>query len=499
MSLQPKILKNFLTSRHREVSPTDFYRDVFPHGSLADKAAREPGKYAGRIFPKDGLSRYVNDDLQIVLGCDKSTVATMNCIAYAGSGETPDLARELYAFVFRVCIPDDIAPNDLEYWLMDLNFQCNARYAAACPGKPRICPTYIVTDESYREIYFYYLLYEPLPLYHSLHKQIQRLYEALSRAIHSSFDQYYFDEVEKKRVYTYECPKPRPESFFARYPIVGSRSGKGVYRAYKSGEKFDIEELNALAPKACTVTIFHPTMTLEEANERYPKWHERRIERGQKATGRRTGKSSKKLYAWFLRVAEDNAETIEPGVLEALAAFACKAHICEEDFLFDLESFCSKLAARFSEDIIEEHKERAVFFYDEYPSLLKRWGVDGINKWTGLSIEKKPRTDMNRNEHLELLSESRSLRKDVQEWQKEHPNETQADCARALAISPKTVSKWWVQPPKVKNPCPMCGSEMEKIKIEPWFWEKKGKYCTRTDKKCSNCHFEFKGKVRYLT
>ena len=70
-------------------------------------------------------------------------------------------------------------------------------------------------------------------------------------------------------------------------------------------------------------------MTLEEAKEQYPKWYERRIERGQKATGQRTGKSSKKLYAWFLRVAEDNAETIEPGVLEALAAFACKAHICE--------------------------------------------------------------------------------------------------------------------------------------------------------------------------
>ena len=39
---------------------------------------------------------------------------------------------------------------------------------------------------------------------------------------------------------------------------------------------------------------------------------------------------------------------------------------------------------------------------------------------------------------------------------------------------------------------------MEKIKVEPWYWEKKGKYCTRTYKKCPHCHYEVKGKVRYL-
>lgn len=492
------IIKNFLNSSCCEVPPSDFYRDVFPKGSLADKEAREPRKYAGRIYPKDGLSHFVNDDLQTVLECDKSTAATMNCIAYAGNGESEELARELYAFWFPVLLPQEIHLGYIDSRLHDLKFQCDVRFAAAYPGIPRICPTYIVTDDDFGEVYFVYLLYEPLPLYHGLHKQIQRLYNALSRAIHSRFDQYHFDEVEQKRVYTYECPKPRPESFFTRFPVVGSRSKNGTYRAYKFGEKYDIEDINAVVPKSCTVEIFHPTMTLEEAKECYPKWYERRIERKQKATGQRTGKSSKKLYGWFLRIAEDNAETIAPGVLEAIASFACKSHICEEDFLCDLESWCQKLEALFPKDVIEEHKERAIFFYDEYPNLLKRWGVDGINKWTGLSIEKVPRTNMNRKEHLELLGESKSRRRDVQDWQKEHPYEKQADCARALDISPKTVSKWWIQPPKTKNPCPRCGSEMEKVKTEPWFWEKKGKFCTRTDKKCPNCHFELKGKVRYL-
>lgn len=492
------MFERFLKTCCCEISSADFYRDVFPQGALADKELKEKQKYAGVIYPEGGLSRYINDDLQTVLEFDQSTVATMNCISYAGSGDTQDLARELYAFIFRVCIPDDITPNDFHYWLVDLDLQRDSRYVQIYPGSSRKCPTYIITDATCQEVYFYYLLYEPLPLYHSLHKQIQRLYESLSRAVHGSFDRYHYDEIEKKRVYTYECRKPRPESFFARFPVVGSRSKKGIYKAYKFGEKYDIETLNAIVPKACTVNIFHPTMTLEEAKEQYPKWYERRIERGQKATGQRTGKSIKKLYAWFLRVAEDNAETIEPGVLEALAAFACKAHICEEDFFIDLENWCSKLTTRFSENIIKEHKERAIFFYDEYPSILKKWGVDGVNKWTGLSIEKIPRTDMNRKEHLELLSVSRSCKRDVQEWQKEHPTEKQANCARALGISRKTVSKWWIQPPKVKNPCPMCGSDMEKSKVEPWYWEKKGKYCTRNYKKCPKCHYEVKGKVRYL-
>jgi len=493
-----KILKSFLNADTKAVSPAEFYREVFPQGSLADKEAREPRKYAGRIYPKDGLSHFVNDDLQTVLGCDGTTFATMNCISYAGNGESNELARELYAFAVKVLLPDEIFPGYLQTCLRDLTFQSDANFMTAHPERSRLCPTYIVTDESYQAVYFYYLLHEPLPLYHSLHKPIQRLYEALSRAIHSSFDRYHFDEVTMKRVYTYECPKPRPESFFTRFPVVGSRSDKGIYKAYKLGDKYDIEDLNAVVPKSCTVEIFHPTMTLEETKELYPKWYERRIERKQKATGQRTGKSSKNLYEWFLRIAEDNAETIAPGVLEAIASFACKSHICEEDFLADIEEWSQKLKPRFTTDIITEHKERAIYFYDEYPSLLKRWGVDGINKWTGLSIEKVPRTNMNRKEHLKLLGESKSRRRDVQDWQKEHPYEKQADCARALDISPKTVSKWWIQPPKAKNPCPWCGSEMEKVKTEPWFWEKKGKFCTRTDKKCPNCHFELKGKVRYL-
>lgn len=489
--------ENFLNAYCCEVSPPDFYRAVFPKGSLADKEAREPRKYAGRIYPKDGLSHFVNDDLQTVLGCNNSTAATMNCIAYAGNGESEELARELYAFWFPVLLPQEIHPGYIDSYLHSLQFQCDTRFAAAYSEVPRICPTYIVTDDDFGEVYFVYLLHEPLPLYHGLHKQIQRLYNAFSRAIHRGFDQCYFDKVEQKLVYAYECPKPRPKSFFARFPVVGSRSGKGVYRAYYMGHKFDIEELNKAVPKTCAVEIFHPTMTLEEAKELYPKWHERRIERGQKATGQRTGKSNKKLYEWFLRVANENADTIEPGVLEVIAAFACKAHICEEDFLADVDAWSQKLQARFTTDIITEHKERAIFFYDEYPSLLKRWGVDGINKWTGLSIEKIPRTDMSLKEHLELLSESRSLRKDVQEWQKAHPNSRQADCVRALNSTRKTVSKWRVRPPRVKDPCPICGTTMDKVKVEPWYWEAKGKYCARTDKKCPNCHYKIKGKVYY--
>ncbi len=489
--------ENFLNAYCCEVSPPDFYRAVFPKGSLADKEAREPRKYAGRIYPKDGLSHFVNDDLQTVLGCNNSTAATMNCIAYAGNGESEELARELYAFWFPVLLPQEIHPGYIDSYLQSLQFQCDTRFAAAYPEAPRICPTYIVTDDDFGEVYFVYLLYEPLPLYHGLHKQIQRLYNAFSRAIHRGFDQCYFDNVEKKLVYAYECPKPRPKSFFARFPVVGSRSGKGVYRAYYMGPKFDIEKLNKAVPKTCAVNIFYPTMTLEETKELYPKWHERRIERGQKATGKRTGKSNKKLYEWFLRVAEDNADTIEPGVLETIAAFACKAHICEEDFLADIEDWSQKLKSRFMTDIIAEHKERAIYFYHEYPSLLKKWGVDGINKWTGLSIEKIPRTGMNLKEHLELLSESRSLRKDVQEWQKAHPNSRQADCVRALNSTRKTVSKWWVRPPRVKDPCPICGTTIDKVKVEPWYWEAKGKYCARTDKKCPNCHYKIKGKVYY--
>ena len=82
------------------------------------------------------------------------------------------------------------------------------------PRNPQICPTYVVTDKSMKDVFFCYVMHEPIPMYYGLHKKIQRLYDALSRAIHHMWDSYYYDDVTRQVVYKYECFKPQPANIF---------------------------------------------------------------------------------------------------------------------------------------------------------------------------------------------------------------------------------------------------------------------------------------------
>lgn len=497
MSIQTKAIRKFINLFATEVSPEEFYRDVFPQGALADKALRESGKYAGIVYAEGHQSKFVNDDLETILVCDKTTSAQMNCVAYAGKGETPELARELYAFAFRVWLPDEVQPGYVSHCLNNLLFQYDY-YGNAYSRHPRICPTYIVTENGFKTVYFYYVLSSPLPLYHGLHKQIQRLYDAISRAIHHLFDNFQSDPTTHKISYTYECPKPKPERFLALHTVVGTKCHGGICRAYRTGEKYDIDELNLLIPKPCQVTLYHPTMSLEEAKEKYPDWYRRRIEEHRKSSGNRYWKCSKKVYDWFVKLASDNLSTVQPGVLEALASYACKAQIAEHMFHHDLFRLSDQLKTRFPDDVIEEHEKRAKDFFDECPALLIKWSISAIEKWAGLTIKRNQRNGLTRKEHLKMLNAGKSRKADVRAWQKANPNGTQIACAKALGISRKTAAKWWKRAPKDPNPCPVCGTPMVKTKVGPWYWAQKGKQCARIDKECPNCHYTVKGKVYYL-
>lgn len=247
---QVQALSMFLKSSGRKVKPIDFYSDVFPAGALADSAAWEKGKYAGRIFREGELSQYVNDDLEEIMKCTPEQTAEMNCIAYIGQGKSQKDAFELYAMIFRVFLPEEIRPWYVLSCLQSMEAVPD-QFGMLHPRTPRICPTYILTDPSYESVFFCYILKDPIPIYHHLHKKLQRLYDALSRAIHKLWDIGYWDDFRQCFVYTYECKKPMPDSIFQRYPVVGSKLGSGECAAYKVGRKYDLDELNARIDKDC--------------------------------------------------------------------------------------------------------------------------------------------------------------------------------------------------------------------------------------------------------
>ena len=497
MSKQTDALRLFINYWGKEVTQEVFYRSIFPEGALSNVFCRRPGKYAARINYGGVLSCFVNDDLSAVIEANPDVVHTMNCISYAGSDDTKMLARECYALFFRICLPNEIEPRYVENCLHNLKWQVD-KWGMNHPRTPQICPTYIVTSQSMQEVYFCYVMQEPIPMYYRLHKQIQRLYDALSRAIHHLWDSYHYDDVTRQVVYRYECFKPQPANVFKTYPVVGTKLNGETCVAYDVGPKYTIDDLNLLVPKSARVEVYAPQMSLEEAKEKYPDWYHRRIEQHRKSSGQRYFKTNEATYSWFLKTVNDNIDTVALGAMEALASYACKCQIGRLTLSEDLEDLHTALAPRFPEDQIAEHHERALEFYSEAAGPLTTWSIDAINKWSGLNIQRSKRNGLPQKLHLKKVHEAHSYKKKVRDWVKAHPSGNQTECAAELGMSRQTACKWW---PKeqvaTKNPCPQCGSEMERVKEEPWFWHKKGKKYTRINQICSNteCGHVIKGRA----
>lgn len=268
--------------------------------------------------------------------------------------------------------------------------------------------------------------------------------------------------------------------------------------AYEVGEKYTLADLNMLVPQSAQVEVYEPQMTLEEAREKYPDWYHRRIEQHRKSSGQRYFKTNEAVYRWFLRTVNENIDTVELGAMEALASYACKCKIGRLTLSDDLADLHMKLSSRFQEEDIAEHEERALEFYSEASGPLTTWRLDTISKWSGLDFQYSKRNGFPQKLHLKQVHEARSYKNKVREWVKAHPSGTQTECAAELDMSRQTACKWWPkEQTSIKNPCPKCGCEMERVKEEPWFWHKKGKKYTRINQICSNteCGHIIKGRA----
>lgn len=486
------IYDTFDLSLFSQVSPMEFYRSIFPEGALAKDGIQEQGKYNAIIYADEEKPLYVHDDLSVINMCSdfegdgfKYTFGNpiMNCIAYAGNCNRDDLTRELYAFVFKIKLNPD-----LHRW--DIIERIYNRHRITRHSEPKICPTYIVTDES--EVYFYYALSEPILMFNHSLREIQGLYNMISREIHHSFDR--VDEYKK----------PKPKSIFERYPVVGSASHSNCWTAYRSGDKYSIDELNQIVPKSSRLNFTPSKYSIEYCKANFPDWYNRRFVQHRKPSRNQFWRNREALYEWFLNLAKENINTVELGVLEALASYALKSSVGSRKFLSDLHELCDLLKPRFPTKEIAEHEGNAITLSDKPPSMLKRWSIKYIEKITGLSIPRNKRNGRTRKEHLKIVHEKLSKEKEVQVWRSNHPQGTKTECAEELGICRTTVYKHWEPKrpkPKTssnKNICEACGAEMEKHKVEPWFWEQKGNYYTRTNRVCPCCGLYIQGRARIV-
>lgn len=105
------ILTNYLEQYFDEVGYKEFYRDIFPMGSLENKSEYVKGKYNGIIVEvtnekkRNGkpkvLRHTLTDDLdKLDEVCSRDNFCLMSPISYAGKTRDSSMARELYALAF---------------------------------------------------------------------------------------------------------------------------------------------------------------------------------------------------------------------------------------------------------------------------------------------------------------------------------------------------------------------------------------------------------------
>lgn len=459
------ILANELSVWYEEVSPMDFYRDVFPEGELDEyrenPAEREVHRYTGiivEVLPvkkdngKPRIKRYtVTDDLnEIDAALWSNNFCVLAPISYVGKSRKSENARIMYGLVVEL---DNllVGKDGTQKGLKNLIGQWSER----THWIPK--PTYTVASGN--GLHLYYLFDQGIPLFPNVVKELQAYKRELTKMIwnrHTTVD--------------YQKENIQFESIFQAFRMVGTitKSGDRVH-AFRTGERVSIEYMNSFIheetkkkhPETQITMIYKSNLTLAEARKKYPDWYERRIEK-KEPKGHWICKRD--LYDWWKRKIESDAVVGHRYYcLMMLSIYAVKCDISREE----LEADCLELADVFegrtkSEDNHFTHKDVLDALQSFEDKGLITYPVNSISNRSGIAIEKNKRNGRKQKDHVMLMNTMKVLkrqigeefaegrpkgsskeRKIVQEWQKSHPDGKPKDCIVDTGLSKNTVYRWW--------------------------------------------------------
>lgn len=451
-----------LSHDYVEVEPLDFYRDIFKN-HLDKKDEFNKGAFVGiasefcgvkKANGKELVKRYsITDDLDVIKELLKSeNFVITSPIGYIGKSRKSENARVMYAFTIEI---DGILKNDegKAIGYNDLKFQM----------KNDVLPTPNYFVASGNGLHLYYIFDEPLLLFPNVVKSLK----AFKEYITPFFWNRYVTKLYKKEDIQFE-------SVFQGFRLVGGvTKGGDRVKAFKVREEpCSVSELNFYVPKVENhiQTSYKANMRLSEAKERYPKWYEERIEQ-KRPKGSWIVKRD--LYDWWLRriKLEKNVGHRYYCVM-LLCIYAIKCNILREE----LEKDAFSLIENF--DNISESEENRFTEKDVFDALqvfedkgMVTYPINSIVALSGIHIEKNKRNYQKQKDHLEEARAIRDIRqkrkgtnwrdgngrplgsKDnkprknkgyiIENWRKENPNGTKADCNRDIGLDPKTIRKYW--------------------------------------------------------
>lgn len=449
------VLADELLRLYPRVEALDFYREIFPLGSLDDADAFTHGKYTALALEiiraeekKTKVKRYtVTDDLDTIAELLHSeNFCLMSPISYAGKKRNSANARIMYA----LCVELDnlIVKDNKQDGLLSLIDQWGI-------GEFIPCPTFVVASGN--GIHLYYLFAQPLALFPNVVKSLEKYKRVLTQLIWN-----------RHTTVSYKPQDVQQESIFQGFRMVGTRTKAGdETQAFRTGKPVSIEYMNKFITvhsygKDCGIEpCYKSELTLAEAQKKYPDWYERRIV-NHEAKGHWV--CNRAVYDWWKEKISFEAKAGHRYYcLMLLSIYAIKCEVSEEELVEDAYSFLeafeektSKADNHFTEDDVQDAIQA---FYDK--SLIT-YPVNSIGNRAGIEIPKNKRNGRKQKDHVLVMNKMKEIKrilgedfKDgrpqssgtkqqiIAEWRQANPDGKKIDCERELKMSRHTVLKWW--------------------------------------------------------
>lgn len=438
----------------KEIEPRAFYRALFPEGSL--QSAENDGKgniiasqirLSGRGHTKQWI---VDDSLKVLDKVIGDEFGLIPPLSFFGKSHTKMNAHQLFAMAIDI---DYVGVQQLKNMLKQFG------------NGVQLCPTYLVS--SGKGVHLYYLLKEPIDLFHNREKILSALKEDFIRRLWNDTS-------------SLKPDAPDITGIYQGFRCVGSLSKFGEGFPVKAWQlcdnRYTLEDIKASIP-SCKIDLeplwIKPKKlqkkskySLEEAKTLFPEWYQERVIE-KKPPKKKTWVCNSALYDWW----KDKILTsVRAGgryySIMALCAYGLKCGIPEKqikqdayNFLEHLESLTEDEDNHFTKQDVKDAL-RALRTDKKQASLItsRKW----IENHTKVSIPQNKRNRRKQQQHLQLARGIRQLKFTIGEdvsgggrpskeaivtgWRIAHPDGKKIDCHRETGLSRMTIDKWWNAP-----------------------------------------------------
>ena len=443
-----------------EVSAFEVYSDIFKIGQGYIQKSYEPsGEYKAnpvayyrnrgadkghfRVLFEDTFSETL-EELQASDG-----FSILNGLTYFGRRNVQERASKMFALIFDL---DGVTDKTLNAFLS------GAFLADAYP-----IPNYIAL--SGHGIHLYYLFDEPISLYPYIKLQLKELKYSLTEKLWNT--------------YTSTEEKVQHQGINQGFRVIGGRTkdnaAEKTVLAFKlNSHYFSLEQLCDYVPEQYKVDQRklwkEKKYSLDEAQEKFPEWYNKVILNGDRTRSywniseKVNGDNPFALYDWWLKQIRSGATYRHRYfAIMCLAIYGVK---CSKPF--DEVKADALSLVPFLNDINPEEpftSDDCLTALECYDLRYCTFPIKDIEKISGISIQRNKRNGRKKENHIKIVNEMRKFKREVlgedeyqnngrpkgsgtaqhkvQDWRRNNPFRTKADCIRETGLSKPTVYKWW--------------------------------------------------------